>query len=77
MANIGRIERRKTNDWILKLDMETKKVADEILLTRMKNGLCSPSGKNKDSYKDIFKASLRDKELVNKLKTWRINKDEK
>ena len=76
MANINKIEKRKSSDWIVKLDMETKKVADDILKARVSNGLCSPSGKDKDGYKDLFKASLRDKELITKLKTWKIKKDD-
>jgi hypothetical protein len=81
MANIEKIQKNrqenKNNVWLVKLDMDSKKIADEILRTRISRGLCSPSGKEKEGYKDIFKATFRDDDMINKLKTWRFNKNEK
>jgi hypothetical protein len=78
MANIEKLkdkrETERKNEWLVKLDKDAKKYADEILSTRIKNNLCSPAGKDRDGYKDIFKAVFRDKEMINKLKTYKFQK---
>ena len=73
MASYKKIEERRNNDWIVRLNRELKMKADDIITERRKRGL-----DNKDlEYKELFNACFRYDPLLDLLKKANIKKNEK
>lgn len=73
MADYNKITKERSNTWLIKSDIELKKMIDDIRRERYAKKL----DEDLISYREILNASFRYKPLIDILREAKINKEKK